>query len=91
VGSCCYEVGDDVAQEFNTRFTRISGSVSILAARNRLDLAAAVAASLGEAGIEHDSIADVAMCTAHTNEQFFSYRAESGRTGRHGAVACILG
>jgi copper oxidase (laccase) domain-containing protein len=29
-------------------------------------------------------------CTAERTDAYFSYRAE-GRTGRHGALACILG
>jgi copper oxidase (laccase) domain-containing protein len=30
------------------------------------------------------------ICTAERTDAFYSYRAE-GLTGRHGALACILG
>jgi copper oxidase (laccase) domain-containing protein len=55
-----------------------------------LDLGAAVTVSLRSAGVDPCNIAGLGVCTAETTDRFFSYRAEAGLTGRHGALACIL-
>ncbi|HTP11228.1 MAG TPA: peptidoglycan editing factor PgeF [Anaerolineae bacterium] len=49
-----------------------------------LDLNAAVAAQLRACGVE--SIEDSAICTASNTAEWFSHRAENGKTGRFGVV-----
>jgi polyphenol oxidase len=49
-----------------------------------LDLNAAVTAQLQTCGVEH--IEDSALCTASHTAEWFSHRAENGRTGRFGVV-----
>lgn len=78
---CCYEVSEELAQRFRTRFgdevaTREGGLW-------RLDLAFAVRRTLGEAGIPEDRIDVMAECTACDAERFFSHRRDKGVTGRH--------
>ena len=54
-----------------------------------LDLAACIRAALGEAGIPAENVCDPDLSTVRENDRFFSYRAEQGRCGRHGAVAVM--
>jgi hypothetical protein len=49
-----------------------------------LDLNAAVAAQLRACGVEQ--IEDAAICTASNTAEWFSHRAENGKTGRFGVV-----
>jgi hypothetical protein len=89
IGACHYEVSDDVASAFSEQFPDGSHSVSILAAPPRVDLGAAVRASLEDAGMDGRRVIGLDMCTAENLDLFYSYRAE-GLTGRHGALAAIL-
>lgn len=82
----CYEVGDDVMSQFVHAFVTVSRAES-----NHLDLGAAVSESLMGAGVPPTNVVRLGSCTAETTDSFFSYRAERGVTGRHGALACILG
>jgi copper oxidase (laccase) domain-containing protein len=54
-----------------------------------LDLGAAVRAALVEAGMRDDAILDDCPSTASTTRRFYSYRAEGGTCGRHGAIAVL--
>jgi polyphenol oxidase len=49
-----------------------------------LDLNAAVASQLRACGVEH--VEDSAICTAANTAEWFSHRAENGKTGRFGVV-----
>jgi copper oxidase (laccase) domain-containing protein len=52
-----------------------------------LDLPGAVRAQLGAAGVSQIEMAD--LCTACHTEEWFSHRAEQGRTGRFGALVML--
>ena len=56
---------------------QIDGSV-------HLDLNAAVAAQLRACGVMH--LEDSKVCTATRTDEWFSHRAEHGKTGRFGVV-----
>jgi YfiH family protein len=84
IGVCHYEVGDEILSQFAEAFG------SIAAARGRLDLGAVVSQSLNGVGVPFSSQVRSSLCTAERTDAFFSHRAE-GPTGRHGAIACILG
>lgn len=77
----CYEAPDLVPQ-FAERY-----GAACDAGDGRLNLQAAVSASLIEAGIAPRRIAAAGECTACHPDQYFSYRASGGRCGRHGAFA----
>ncbi len=86
----CYEVGDEVRREMGRRFGAAAlSAISRPAANGRwlLDLAAANQLELQNAGVE--IIHNQAPCTACHPEDFFSHRAEKGRTGRFGALICL--
>jgi YfiH family protein len=84
IGPCCYEVDEMLLSQFVDAFGTIA------AARGRLDLGAVVSESLNGVGVPLSSQVRSNACTAERTDAYFSYRAE-GRTGRHGALACILG
>lgn len=82
----CFETGEDVRARFVERF-----GPDVAADGCHVDLAAAVAHDLIEAGMRHDRIADVNVCTSCEPEVFFSYRSSGGRCGRQGALAVRFG
>ncbi|MDO8963297.1 MAG: polyphenol oxidase family protein [Coriobacteriia bacterium] len=84
IGACHYEVGETLLSQFANAF----GSIAV--AQGRLDLSAVVSKSLDEVGVPHSSVVHAGVCTAERTDAFYSYRTE-GLTGRHGAIACILG
>lgn len=89
IRACCFEVGDEVRSRFAGSFayggelfhTHAEGQ------RLHLDLVEANRRQLLDAGVAPENISVVGGCTAcattaEGRRQFFSYRAEAGRTGR---------
>jgi hypothetical protein len=83
IGPCCYEVGDEVAAPFRTRFG------DDVVRNGRLDLWTSAERALDAAGIERVDRFD--RCTACEPETFFSHRRDAGRTGRQGVIAYVTG
>jgi polyphenol oxidase len=88
IGPCHYVVGEELAARFASQFG--NAAATIAPARDRLDLGAVVSATLSEVGVPADRVFVSDVCTAESTDKYFSYRAE-GVTGRHGALAAILG
>jgi YfiH family protein len=88
IGPCCYEVGSDVAAEIESACPPGAGVVRRANGRFHADLPAAVSAQLRAAGVEQ--IEDTGLCTACRVDEFFSHRAERGRTGRFGTAIGLL-
>jgi YfiH family protein len=86
IGPCCYEVGPEVIAEVRNAFSHPNGLIvpSVNGGRSHFDLWAANERALQEVGIRHIEVAG--LCTACQNYEFFSHRAEAGRTGRFGAM-----
>jgi hypothetical protein len=85
IGPCHYEVGPDVAAGTRAAFGPAADELLWpVNGRYRLDLWAANARALRQAGVER--IEQSALCTACRTADFFSHRAEQGRTGRFGAL-----
>lgn len=84
IGSCCYEVGDDVFEE-------VVSAVPAAAAQSTcgmpsLDLGAGVAAQLGALGVGPAKRAG--GCTRCHEAEWFSYRRD-GVTGRHAGLVWL--
>ena len=77
IGSCCYEVGEEVLNVF-----RPLGAG--LAKGPRLDLAEVARRSLDEAGVNEVEVAGI--CTSCERELFFSHRRDRGLTGRQAGI-----
>ena len=82
IGGCCYEVSRELLDRFVDEY-----GPDCDAGSRRLDLSAAVSASLVRAGADAARIADARLCTQCNTVLLYSYRAEDGVTGRHGAFA----
>jgi len=88
IGVDHYEVGVDVISQFREKYTRDADQ--ILQTKNGstfLDLWAANAIQLRNAGVEQIQISSI--CTACNLEDWFSHRAEKGKTGRFGALMAL--
>lgn len=82
IGRMDYEVSADLAKRFIGEF----GEAAAADVRH-LDLGFAVRAALLDGGVIPERIVSVEESTASTTGRFFSYRAEHGHCGRHGALA----
>lgn len=90
IGPDHYQVGEEVVTAVHDYF----GATDSLIRRDPvdnsayLDLWAANSLDLQRAGVEQVEVAGI--CTAEHSDEFFSHRAEKGRTGRFGAVLCLI-
>jgi len=84
IGPCCYEVGVDVAEKIVGACPDGATVVHRVDGRIHADLPAAVEAQLRAAGVRR--IEQAELCTSCHVDEFFSHRAENGRTGRFGIV-----
>ncbi|HEY5983167.1 MAG TPA: peptidoglycan editing factor PgeF [Anaerolineales bacterium] len=88
IGPDHYEVGVDVIQQVTMAFGASSaGLIEQRGDKTYLDLWAANRTQLEQAGVEHIEIAG--LCTACHTDDWFSHRAEKGRTGRFGALIAL--
>jgi hypothetical protein len=85
IGPCCYEIGDDVAAVVSRAFPDSTGLLERNSSgRWYFDLWAANRRQLLAAGVR---IVELALiCTACHTQEWFSHRAERGKTGRLGAL-----
>ncbi|MBE0681028.1 MAG: peptidoglycan editing factor PgeF [Anaerolineales bacterium] len=89
IGGDHYEVGEDVVSQFREKYGR--DEERILQSRNGstyLDLWAANLLQLRNAGVEQVQISGI--CTACHLEDWFSHRAEKGKTGRFGVLMALV-
>lgn len=87
----CYEVSEDVAEEFQTVFPDTPVvSPGKENGKYQLDLWLANRLVMEQAGIPTDRISVTDVCTCHNPEYLFSHRASHGRRGNLGAFLYIL-
>jgi YfiH family protein len=108
VGACCYAVGSELRDKFESQFVyapelfsevydanavhnrypllfltaRAPGHSQTIGPELHLDLAKANRRQLEDAGVPAANVTDLALCTACDPKLLFSYRAQSGKTGR---------
>jgi YfiH family protein len=85
IGPCCYQVGPEVAEA--TQAAILGWPSALLRQRDgswHLDLWEANRRQLVQAGVVRIEISG--LCTACRTDEFYSHRAERGRTGRFGVV-----
>jgi polyphenol oxidase len=89
IGPEKYQVGQEVVDAAHAYFDTTDGIIRRDQADGTayFDLWAANALDLQRAGVIHIEIAGI--CTAQHTEEFFSHRAEKGKTGRFGAVISL--
>jgi polyphenol oxidase len=77
IRACCYEVGEEVAGQFDAAFRSGGG-----AGKAKVNLALANRAQLQGAGLWPGNIFDSELCTACLKAKFFSYRCDPLDSGR---------
>jgi YfiH family protein len=88
IGLCCYRIGDQVIERVRAAFANADELLIPQASGGvHFDLWQANAQQLRALGVEQIEMAN--LCTAHRTDDFFSWRAERGNTGRFGAVIAL--
>jgi YfiH family protein len=87
IGPCCYRVDADVIARVRAAFDDADALLIAQPDGTHFDLWQANAQQLSALGIEQIEIAQV--CTAHHTEDWYSWRAERGKTGRFEAIIAI--
>ena len=82
----CFECDAEVVSQFAAAYGR-----ACVVDESHVDLGAALRCDLARAGVISERIADADLCTVCNNERYFSYRAQDGCAGRHGAFAIWQG
>lgn len=78
----CFETSAEVHALFTDKFGQ-----SCSFDEDHIDLGAALRVQLTELGVDPSRICDLDRCTVCDNDRFFSFRAQDGIAGRHGAFA----
>lgn len=83
IGKCCFEVGEEVAKVFGTRYSEQveSGKQS---GKFQVDLGRINYLQLLETGIQAENIEQAGICTVCRPHDFFSYRYAGASAGRFG-------
>jgi YfiH family protein len=88
IGPDHYEIGPDVVNQIKRAFGGDSKRLlSMSFGSMKFDLWAANRLLLEQAGVHHIEVAG--LCTACDVEDWYSHRAEKGRTGRFGAIIAL--
>ena len=90
IGSCCYDVGEDVQTACAEAFSNHVDELLIKRdGKTFVDLWQANKIQLMEVGMNEDNIDVSRECTCCKHSWYFSYRAAKGQTGRIGALISI--
>ncbi len=89
IGSCCFEVGADVAETIAAASDHRDGVVVPQAGGKNphVDLDLAVRVHLARAGIAAENVTRLEGCTRCDAERFHSYRRDGANAGRHRIAA----
>jgi YfiH family protein len=88
IGPERYQVGEEVVEQVEAVFGSTEGLITRADDGSAyFNLWEANRRQLEGAGLRHIEIA--AICTAQHTDEFFSHRAENGKTGRFGAVIAL--
>lgn len=90
---CCYEVGPEVVEVFNTRLPEDAGALftPTRAGHALVDLHEANRRQLLRAGLSPANIHAAPLCTMCRTDLFFSYRREKQKHGRTGRLLGVVG
>lgn len=87
IGPCCYRVGDEVIARVRAALKQADSLLIVRDGSTHFDLWQANTLQLRALGVEQIEMAN--LCTAHRTDEFYSWRAERGNTGRFGAIVAI--
>ena len=90
IGSCCYQIGQDVVKKVATAFDDWRSLLETGRSKQwKLDLAKANRIQLEKIGIKTGNITISNLCTSCRDDYFYSYRRDDGRTGRMASIIKI--
>lgn len=82
IGGCCYEVSPEMVEQFQSEFREATDHGITIAKGRNLDLVALNTWQLQDAGVAPEHIHQSGICTLDQKDTFYSYRGDSGTTGR---------
>ncbi|NWF65139.1 MAG: peptidoglycan editing factor PgeF [Chloroflexi bacterium] len=89
IGVDQYEIGEEVAVQFREKYGADSEKIiQMRAGKIHLDLWTANVLQLQKMGVEQIQVSG--LCTATHLDDWYSHRAEKGRTGRFGALLALV-
>jgi polyphenol oxidase len=86
IGSCCFEVGEEVAEVFRSRF---SPEVASRGGTPHVDMTLSCLIELEREGLQTGDVHFAGDCTCCTDD-YFSFRRSGGATGRQGLIVSLL-
>lgn len=86
IRACCYEVGAEIAEEFEVAYPGIRLATPARPGKYFLDLRRALDVQLAESGVPGGNVYDLGACTRCNRGEFHSFRADGDRSGRMMAV-----
>lgn len=89
IGKCCYSIQPELAEKVEEKFLGYSDIILYENQTIKWDLKNTNRQILLTAGIKSSNLTVCDLCTACNNDDFFSYRAEQGRTGRMAAIIVL--
>ncbi|MGL5330807.1 MAG: peptidoglycan editing factor PgeF, partial [Peptostreptococcaceae bacterium] len=90
IGSCCYEVSEELVQKFNTILTNSNEKFYIIKEdKYYLDLWKINEYILKECGVKEENIINLNICTSCNSDKFYSYRVHDKTQKRIGMLMQI--
>lgn len=89
IGSCCYEVGQEVYELFLSKLGKYNGWYNKDNNKIRIDLKACNKLQLADTGIKTHNIYLSKFCTSCNEHYFYSHRRDNGKTGLHCAIIML--
>lgn len=88
IGGCCYEVGEDVANEFSQDYPELVKDKGN--GKYMLDLKSITENQLLQEGLKKENIENCMICTMCENGSFFSHRGGKGKSGLLGGFIQLV-
>ena len=82
IKSCCFEVGDEVVEQFNRTFPQYNDIIISTTPRPHINLSQACIHSMIEVGIDINNISDSGICSHCNYKDYFSARRVGINSGR---------
>ena len=90
IGTCCYEVSEELVNKFNTIVTNKDCKFYIIKeGRFHIDLTKINSYLLEKCGVKKENIQNLNICTSCQNDKFYSYRKDNKTDKRIGTIVQI--
>lgn len=86
IRQCCFEVGDEVVEQFRQSYPAVDHFVDRSLGRPRISITGMVTDALLSEGFAADNVIDSGLCTRCDDSIFHSYRRDGKNAGRNLAI-----